>query len=143
MSQGNDSLPTAVLTAKKRDLQPLLEESTQLLELDPQQVVDMESYLRRAWFFGVKTGHKVLAEKAVGETDAMSVLLSLQDEFRELIEGCAEALNMTIGATLAAWNYLGEAWLAGARFCEVEIAARMIEWKTGGLDENLDWLEDA
>ena len=53
------------------------------------------------------------------------------------MERLAEALNTTVGATIQAWNYLGRAWIAGARFWEVEIAARLIEPRTGGFDEAL------
>jgi hypothetical protein len=142
MSPGNDCLPTAVLTAKERDLQPMLEESAELLELDGRQIAEMEIHLRQAWFFGVKTGHRVIAERAVGEADPMASVLSLQDEFRELMEGCADALNLTVAATLAAWNYLRQAWLAGAEFWEVEIAARLIEWQAGGFESVLGRLDE-
>lgn len=142
MSSGNDCLPTAVLTAKERDLQPLLEESVELLELDGRQVVEMEIHLRQAWLFGVKTGHKVMVERGAGGADPMAAVLSLQDEFKELMEACADALNLTVAATLAAWNYLSEAWLAGAKFWEVEIAARLIEWQAGGLDGLLSQLDE-
>ena len=65
----------------------------------------------------------------------------MQDEFQDLMERCAEALNTTVGATLQAWNYLGRAWIAGARFWEVEIAARLIESQAGGFEEELRSLE--
>jgi hypothetical protein len=137
MSSGNNCLPTAVLTAKQRDLRPLLEESAEVLELDERQVIEMDMYLRQSWFFGVKTGHRVIAERGTGEVDPMATILSLQDEFQELMEACADALNLTIAATLAAWNYLSQAWLAGAKFWEVEIAARLIESNSDDVDE---WL---
>lgn len=142
MFSGNESLPTAVLTAKEQDLKPLLEESGQALELNSQQVAELETYLHRAWFFGVKTGHKVMAETKMGQTNPTPVVLSMQGEFQQLMERCADALNLTVGATLEAWSYLGRAWIAGSRFWEVEIAARLIEQKLGGFDEALRKLED-
>lgn len=142
MFSGNDSLPTAVLTAKEQDLKPLLEESAQALLLDERQVAEMEVGLHAAWFFGVKTGHKVMVETKMGEGDPKPVILSMQDEFQELMERCAEALNLTVGATIAAWNYLGQAWIAGAKFWEVEIAARLIESGTDGFDEVLRRLSE-
>jgi len=139
---GDDSLPTAVLTAKEQDLRPLVEESAEELCLDSRQTGEMTSYLHQAWFLGVRTGHKVMVEAKMGQADPEAAILSIQDDFRELMEGCAEALNLTVSATVAAWNYLGRAWIAGANFWEVEIAARLIESETGGFDELLRRFED-
>lgn len=142
MFSGNDSLPTAVLTAKEQDLKPLLEECAEALELDGRQVAQMDESLHAAWFFGVKMGHRVMVETKMGQTDSMPVIVSMQDEFQELMERCAEGLNLTVGATIAAWSYLGDAWIAGAKFWEVEIAARLIEHQAGSLDEGLPRLEE-
>lgn len=142
MSLGNDSLSTAVESAKEQDLKPLAEESAETLGLDGRQLVEMENYLHAAWFFGIRTGHTVMVETKMGQSDPTPVILSMQDDFQELMERCAEALNTTIGSTIQAWNYLGEAWIAGARFWEVEIAARLIEFQTGGFDESVQRLEE-
>lgn len=141
MSSGDENLPTAVLTAQEQDLKPLLEESVDALELDSRQIAAMENGLYEAWFFGIKTGHKVMLETKMGESDPMPAILSLQDEFQDVMERCADGLNLTVQATIAAWNYLGQAWIAGTRFWEIEIAARMIETQAGGSDEVLDWLD--
>lgn len=140
MGLGDDSLPTAFLSAKEQDVKPLLAESVQELELDGPRLASMETYLHKTWFFGVKTGHRVMLEAELGESDPASVILSMRDEFQDLMEDLAEELNLTVGATITAWNYLGRAWLAGARFWEVEIAARLIESQAGGFDELLRWL---
>jgi acyl-homoserine lactone acylase PvdQ len=140
-SLGNDSLSTAVESAKEQDLKPLAEESAEALELNSRQAAEMESYLHAAWFFGIRTGHIVMVETKMGQSDATPVILGMQDEFQELMERCAEALNTSIGATIEAWNYLGRAWIAGARFWEVEIAARLIESQAGGFDNALKRLE--
>jgi len=134
MFSGSDSLPTAVQSAKEQDLKPLAEESAEKLGLDSRQLTELESYLHDAWFFGVRTGHTVMVETKMGQTDPTPVILGMQDEFQELMERCAEALNTTVGSTIQAWNYLGRAWIAGARFWEVEIAARIIEAQSGGFD---------
>ena len=141
MPSGNDNLSTAVNTAKERDLKPLLEESAEALELDLRQVVEMETGLNEAWFFGIKTGYKVMVETKMGQSDPTPVILSMQDEFQEVMERCAEALNLTLGATITAFNFLGQAWIAGTKFWEVEIAARLIEHELGGFDEVLRELE--
>lgn len=137
MSLGSDSLSAAVESAKKQDLDPLAEESAEALEFDGRQLMEMENYLHDAWFFGIRTGHNVMVETRMGQSDATPVILGMQDEFQELMERCAEALNTTVGATIQAWNYLGRAWIAGARFWEVEIAARLIEANSDDVDE---WL---
>jgi acyl-homoserine lactone acylase PvdQ len=142
MSLGSDSLETAVESAKEQDLKPLAEESAAALGLDSRQLVEMENYLHAAWFFGIRTGHTVMVETKMGQSDPTPVILDMQDEFQDLMERCAEALNTTIGSTLQAWNYLGEAWIAGAKFWEVEIAARLIEFQAGGFDEPLRRLEE-
>jgi len=103
----------------------------------------MDSFLQEAWFFGVRTGYKVMVETKMGqEGDPHKVVTRLQDEFQDLMERLGEALNITVGGTVTAWSYLGQAWLAGAGFWEVEIAARLIEAKTGGLEEALRRLEE-
>lgn len=142
MSSGNDSLSAAVESAKEQDLKPLAEESAAELDLDSRQVVEMESYLHAAWFFGIRTGHAVMVETKMGQSDPAPVIMSMQDEFQDLMERCAEALDSTVGTTMQAWNYLGRAWIAGAKFWEVEIAARLIESQAGGFDEPLRRLEE-
>jgi len=137
MSLGGDSLSAAVQNAKEHDLRPLAEESAETLNLDSEKLAELETYLHAAWFFGVRTGHAVMIETKMGQTDPEPIILSMQGEFQNLMERLAEDLDTTVGTTLAAWNYLGQAWVAGARFWEVEIAARLIESQTGGFDEVL------
>lgn len=135
MSLGNDSLSAAVESAKELDLRPLAEESASALDLDGRQRAEMETSLHDAWFLGIRTGHTVMLETRMGQSDPKPVIVGMQDEFQELMERCGEALDTTIGRTIQAWDYLGQAWIAGARFWEVEIAARIIEAQSGGFDE--------
>lgn len=137
MSSGGESLTAAVQNAKAHDLKPLTEQSAETLNLDTDQLAELEAYLDDAWFFGIRTGHAVMIETKMGETDPQPVILSMQGEFQDLMERLAEDLDTTVGTTLAAWDYLGQAWVAGARFWEVEIAARLIESQAGGFDEVL------
>ncbi|HWO46830.1 MAG TPA: hypothetical protein VNM41_02130 [Solirubrobacterales bacterium] len=141
MSFGGDSLSSAVQSAKEHDLKPLADESAQTLDLDGEQLAELETYLHDAWFFGIRTGHAVMLETKMGQSDPAPVVVDMQDEFQGLMERLASDLNATVGTTLAAWNYLGQAWIAGARFWEVEIAARLIESRAGGFDESLRRLE--
>lgn len=142
MFSGSDSLATAVESAKKQALIPLAEECAETLELDSRQLEEIESYLHDAWFFGVRTGHAVMVETKLGRTDPRPVILGMQDEFQDLMERLGEALDTTVGATIQAWDYLGRAWIAGARFWEVEITARLIEAHAGGFDEAMRRLDD-
>jgi hypothetical protein len=143
MSSSHDSLPSAVFAAQDRDLRPLAEESAEALDLDARQRAVMDSFLQEAWFFGVRTGHRVMAETKMGhERDPLEVVTPLQGEFRDLMERLGEALNVTVSGTVTAWSYLGQAWIAGAGFWEVEIAARVIEAKTGGLEQALRRLRE-
>jgi hypothetical protein len=142
MMMSGDSLSAAVHSAKEQALKPLAEESAETLDLDERQRADLEDYLHDAWFFGVRTGHAVMLETRMGETDPAPVIGGMQNEFQDLMERLAEDLNTTVGATLAAWDYLGQAWIAGARFWEVEIAARLIESQTGGFGQAPPWPPD-
>jgi hypothetical protein len=143
MFPGSDSLSIAVESAKEQALRPLTEECAEALELDGRQLAEVESFLHDAWFFGMRTGHAVMVQTKMGQTDPKPVILSMQDEFQELMERCAEALDTSVGRTIEAWNYLGQAWIAGARFWEVEIAARLIESRSGGFDAALEHLDEA
>jgi hypothetical protein len=141
MSPG-DSLSTAVESAKQQDLKPLAEEVAETLDLDAEQMATLESFLHDAWFFGVRTGHVVMVETKMGQSDPKPVILGMQEEFQDLMERLGDALHSTVGTTVAAWNYLGRAWIAGAKFWEVEIAARLIESHAGGFDEVLRRFRD-
>src|SRR5215218_4080193 len=142
MFSGSNSLSTAVRSAKEQDLKPLAEESAEALELDQQQLAEMEQHLQDAWVFGLRTGHAVMLETKMGQSDPAPVINGMQDEFQDLMERLAEDLETTVGATLGAWDYLGQAWVAGARFWEVEIAARLIESESSTPEEALAQLED-
>jgi hypothetical protein len=142
MSSGKDSLETAVLTAKEQDLRPLADESRELLALDTGQAESMEGFLHDAWFFGVRSGHMVMVEGKMGTEDASAAMPPIEEGFQQLMERMAESLNLTVSKTIGAWSYLSKAWLAGARFWEVEIAARLIEMSSDSFDEAMKWLEE-
>jgi hypothetical protein len=143
MSSSHDSLPSAVFAAQDRDLRPLVEESAEALDLDVRQRTVMDSFLQEAWLLGVRTGHRMVVETKMGQKkDPIEVIASRQGEFRDLMERLGEALNITVSGTVTAWSYLGQAWIAGAGFWEVEIAARLIEAKTGGLEQALRRLRE-
>ena len=98
----------------------------------------MDSFLHEAWFFGIRTGHQIMVETKMGrEGSPTDVIADMKGELRELMERLGEALQTTVSTTVAAWDYLGRAWIAGSRFWEVEIAARLIEVQAGGFEEAL------
>ena len=143
MPSGDDSLPTALFTAQDRDLRPLAEESAKELGLDDRQAAAMKSALHDAWFFGIRTGHRVMVETKMGqEGDPLDVIAEMQHEFQELMERLGDELGSSVSTTIAAWDYLGRAWIAGTKFWEVEIAARLIEVQAGDFEELLRRLED-
>ncbi len=143
MPYGDDSLPMAVFAAQERDLGPLAEESAERLDLDDQQAATMQSFLHDAWFFGIRTGHRIMVETKMGrEGDPTDVIADMQGELRDLMERLGESLATTVSVTIAAWDYLGQAWIAGSRFWEVEIAARLIEAQAGDFEESLRRLEE-
>jgi len=142
MFPDGDSLSTAVESAKEQDLTALAEECAKALDLEQDQLATLVTYLHDAWLFGIRTGHAMLVETKLGQANPGPAVLGAQDEFQDLMERCADALDTTLGRTIAAWNYLGQAWIAGARFWEVEVAARLIEESSEGFDEVLRWLDE-
>jgi hypothetical protein len=142
MFSGSGSLSAAVQSAKEQDLKPMAEEIAESLGFDSRQQAEMEGYLHDAWFFGIRTGHVVMVGTKMGQTDPRPVIGEMQGEFQDLMERLAETLDTTVSTTIQAWDYLGRAWIAGARFWEIEIAARLIESRTGGLEEALRRLEE-
>lgn len=137
MFSGSDSLSAAVESAKEQELKPLIEESAETLDLDAEQAELMDAYLHAAWFFGIRTGHTVIARTKMGQSDPEPVILEMQGEFQEMLERLGDALDTSVAETIAAWNYLGRAWVAGSRFWEVEITARLIERQAGDFDQAL------
>jgi hypothetical protein len=142
MFPGSNSLAIAVESAKKRDLRPLADDCAEAFDLDQDQLGELEAYLQRAWYLGIRTGHAVMLETKTGQMDPEAVVLEMREEFQDLMEGLADALDTSVGTTLASWNYLGRAWIAGAKFWEVEIAARLIEQRAGDIDEALRRLQE-
>jgi hypothetical protein len=139
-AEDDDKLKTALLSNRERDLRPLGEEVVEKLSLDPEQMETVEFFLSKAWFFGIKTSYKVIVESKLGDKEAGPVVLSMQDEFQEIIERCGDELRTTVSTTIEVFKFLGEAWVRGVNFWEVESTAMLIESQEGGLDEALERL---
>jgi hypothetical protein len=104
----------------------------------------MAEFLSQAWLSGIRSGQaRMQARTTATTTNICAVALHhFETDFKDLMEGFAEEMNLTLGTTIAAWNYLSRAWMAGAKFWEVEISARVIESQTGGFDEALRRFEE-
>jgi hypothetical protein len=131
------------LAAKERDLTPLLEESSVLLEFDYEQTETMEDFLDLAWAAGTRSGRDQMEARATQpKPDVKAVVISrLEADFKKLMEQSADALNLTVPRTITMWGYLHEAWMAGNRTCETELMALYIELKSDVGEEAQQWLE--
>lgn len=141
---GNGDFRSDLLTAKERDLSPLFEESAEALDLDSDQAVQMEAFLDEAWFGGTYTGHaQVLgwAKKRGTEVPPPDMPL-IESEFKGLMEASAEALNLSVIATIHAWGILGRAWVAGVHSCRNELMAHLVTSTTDVAAEAQRWLEE-
>ncbi|MFL5898191.1 MAG: hypothetical protein ACJ76D_06960 [Solirubrobacterales bacterium] len=138
----HDRFTTTLLTARERDLKPLAEQAIEELDLGPEQLETLAFYLNRAWFFGIKTSYKIVVESKIGGKAVKPVLFSMHDEFREIIESCGDELKMTVGTTIKTFELLGEAWVRGVDFWEVESTALLLEHQEGGFGEVLERIEE-
>lgn len=133
-----------LLAAKERDLRPLLEESSEILELDFDQTEAMEDFLTLAWFAGTRSGRDQMNARATeANPDIEAVAVShLESDFKALMDQSADTLNLTVPRTINMWNYLHAAWMAGNRTCEAEMMAMYLERTTDVGEEALKWLEE-
>ncbi len=131
------------LAAKERDLKPLLEESSTILELDHEQTEAMEDFLALAWFAGISAGRDQMNARATeANPDIEAVAVShLESDFKGLMDQSADILNLTVPRTISMWNYLHSAWMAGNRTCETEMMALYLELTSDVGEEALTWLE--
>ncbi len=136
---GND-----LLAAMERDLQPLLEKSSEILDLDHEQTEAMEDFLNLAWFSGTRSGRDQMEARATeSDPDIEAVAIAhLEADFKGLMDQSADTLNLTVPRTINMWNYLHEAWMAGNRACQAELMALYIELNSDVGEEARRWLED-
>lgn len=141
---GTGDFRSDLLTAKDRDLTPLFDESTESLDLDSEQALQMEAFLDEAWFGGTYTGHaQVLgwAQKRGTEVPKPD-MAPIEAEFKSLMETSAEALNLSVIETIQAWGILGRAWVAGVHSCRKELMVHLTVSTTDVAGEALQWLEE-
>jgi hypothetical protein len=133
-----------LLAAKERDLRPLLEESSEVLDLDYEQTEAMEDFLTLAWFAGTRSGRDQMNARATeADPDIAAVAVShLESDFKGLMDQSADTLNLTVSRTIRMWNYLHSAWMAGNRTCEAEMMALYLELTSDVGEEALKWLDE-
>jgi hypothetical protein len=142
--RNSEDMGRDLLAAKERDLKPLLEESSEVLELDYDQTEAMEDFLTLAWFAGTRAGREQMnarATEANPDIEAVAVA-HLETEFKGLMDQSADILNLTVPRTVSMWNYLHTAWMAGNQTCETEMMALYMELKSDVGEEALEWLEN-
>jgi hypothetical protein len=132
-----------LLAAKERDLTPLLEESSEILDLDYEQTEAMEDFLNLAWFSGTHSARDQMDARATTPNPNVeaAVIANLKFEFKGLMDESAATLNLTIPRTIEMWNYLHDAWMAGNRTCEAEMMALYLETQSDVGEEALKWLD--
>ena len=140
---GHGDFAADLLTAKERDLKPLLEEGVASLDLDGGQREAMERFLNEAWFFGSRHSQaQMRARVAARRFDIAPVAVEgIESEFRALMEASAEVLDLGIGRTICMWGILGRARSAGTSTCDAEMVALLIERSSDVAGEALEWLE--
>ncbi len=142
------------VSARERDLRPLLEDSTTTLELNGDQVRAMETFLGEAWLSGTRSGHAKLMKHArrcqedpgqgQGESSPVDAdqLQCVEGELRSLMEVSGEALALPSEQAPTLWDYLSKAWTAGVQTYETEVMASLIERKFDVTIEMQRWLQD-
>ena len=143
VSRDSEDIGEDLLAAKERDLRPLLEESSEALELDCEQTEAMEDFLTLAWFSGTHSGREQMNARATEvDPDIEAVAVShLESDFKGLMDQSADTLNLTVPRTIGMWNYLHAAWMAGSRTCEAEMTALYLELRSDVGEEALEWLK--
>jgi hypothetical protein len=141
---GDGDFADDLLSAKERDLKPLLEECCETLELDYEQAIEMERFLDEAWFFGSRNGHAQMRARVAARDFQLPPIRveEIEVEFRALMEASADVLNLSVNLTMTMWGLLGRAWSAGTQTCEAELMALLIERDTDIAGEAQKWLEE-
>lgn len=141
---GDGDFADDLLSAKERDLKPLLEESGESLDLDYEQIVEMERFLDEAWFFGSRNGHAQMRARVAARNFQIAPVRveEIEVQFRALMEASADVLNLSVNLTMTMWGILSRAWSAGTQTCEAELMALLIERDSDIASEALKWLEE-
>lgn len=142
------------ISARERDLKPLLEAGWTELELDAEQGEILEAFLETAWLAGTRSGHAKLLNQAIQQREESSEgewepqiqpvrIEQIEAEFKALLETAAQRIDLTVGRTVALWDLLSRAWTAGVHTYESEVMASLIERRSDLVGEAQRWLEES
>lgn len=140
------------VSARERDLKPLLEAGRAGFELGPEKGGMLEAFLETAWLAGTRGGHAKLLNEAIRQREEAAgedweaplepvQIKDLEAEFKLMMETSAEALELSMGDTVALWDLLSRAWTAGVQTYESEVMASLIERRADIAGEAQRWLE--
>jgi hypothetical protein len=143
-SRNSEDFGSDLLAAKERDLQPLLEGSLRLLNLDYDQIQTMDDSLTLAWCSGLRSGYAQLEAKATQPNPDLTAIARerLETDFKTLMIESADTMNLTMHETMSMWGFLQEAWMAGNATSTDEIMRLYIEVNSNVPEEARQWLEE-
>lgn len=145
--QGGDN---HFVSARERDLRPLVGEGVEQLELSGRPAAAFEALLEEAWLSGTRNGHAKLMNHALRAQKDPTVeprlepghMEAVEAEFKAMMEASADVLNLPFGRTLTLWDLLSRAWIAGVQTYESEVMASLIERRSDVAEEARRWLEE-
>ena len=141
------------ISARERDLKPLLEAARAEFELSAEKDEVLEAFLETAWLAGTRSGHAKLLNQAIRQREEHSGgeweapiqpvrIEQIEAEFKALMETAAERIDLTVAETVALWDLLSRAWTAGVHTYESEVMASLIERQTDIVGEAQRWLDE-
>ena len=131
-----------ILAAKERDVEPLLEESAEILELDYLQQDRFEAFLDLAWVAGAYISHAHFHATAIEHApeDGPIPEEAPKPDLGALIRESADSLNLTLFETMYMWGFLQRALVAGIRALYDQVTAGLIVGRSQVDEEALRWL---
>ncbi len=141
----NADFESHFLSAKDRDLGPLMRECEEFLDLDYEQVLGLARFLDKAWLSGTHACHEQMLAQARDHSSEFGRLDvgPLEADFKALMDESADTLNLTITETFSMWDFLGRACVAGIQSCRAELTAMTIEVDSDVGEEALRWLGES
>lgn len=143
-SRNSEDFGNDLLVAKERDLQPLLEGSLRLLDLDYDQIQTMEDSLTLAWCSGLRSGYSQLEAKATQPNPDLTAIARerFETDFKSLMIESADSMNLSMHETVSMWGFLQQAWMAGNATSTEEIMRLYVEVNSDIPEEARRWLEE-
>lgn len=133
-----------ILAAKERDVEPLLEESAEVLELDYLQQDRFEAFLDLAWVAGASISHAHFRAEATDHApeDCAIPEDAPKPDLGALIRESADSLNLTLFETMYMWGFLQRALVAGIHALDDQVTAALIVGRSKVDEEALRWLRE-